>query len=261
MKLAVCVIAPVGILNRFAVGRPFHLALAHQILTDQDYSNFYREESKRGSYVIVDNSLFENGHVSLTLSEVMGAAIRVQAQEVVLPDVFKDGPATYESTKKSLQAARNLYHGQFRYAAVAQGSTPIEFLECFTRLLSMDHIYCVQVPKVMDTIWPGGRAALMHYLNHYYPMTSVGKPVHLLGIWTDPIELVVCHNIPWIRSVDTALPVQAAMQNVQISPTVGLLNYESKPKRPKGFFHQTEFSDEVLKLCSLNIMALDSMCM
>ena len=54
-----CHISPTAYLSDFCRGRPNHLALAHLVERDQQYTEFYLRESLEGATIILDNSAFE----------------------------------------------------------------------------------------------------------------------------------------------------------------------------------------------------------
>lgn len=79
------IIAPTAYLDKYATQSSFHLVLAHLIDVDVEYTNFYREMSDRGDFIIMDNGAFELGQ-SYEPNKLIELAGRVAADAIVLPD-------------------------------------------------------------------------------------------------------------------------------------------------------------------------------
>jgi hypothetical protein len=203
----------------------------------------------------------ENGHQAMGIRDVLAAAHLMLADEVVLPDVFRDGPATVEAAKEASFTARTSLLGrQFTLAAVAHGKTAQEWVDCYRALAEIPGVGCIHIPKVMDELWPyGGRAGLVHWLDNS-PYRAPHVEHHLLGIWTNPIELVSYSRVGWLRGIDTALPVQAAIQGVLFHDKFGLApDNIVKPKRPTGYFDIQGLDAETLERAEENIRVLDKL--
>lgn len=237
--------------------RPYHMALTHLVLTNEYYRRLYAEISRLGGYVILDNSLMEKGHEAMNIFDVLRAADQINAREIVLPDVFRDGPNTLRTADEVLHGfALDGVRGRYTFAVVAHGRDKREWLDCYKVLCNeYGSVGCIHIPKVMDTIWPGGRAALCAYLDATGQVAR-HKRYHLLGVWTDPIELAACSNFAWLRSCDTALPGQAALQRVGLNG-LGLVG-EQKPKRPDGYFDRY-WDYNSFMLLEQNIRAIDGL--
>lgn len=254
-------IEPIGIAKELGhESRMYHMALAHLVLEDEEYRNWYRYLSDLGRYVILDNSLMERSHTAMSMAEVWEAAQLIRASEVVLPDAFRDAQGTIAATTQAIQwlETHAPVEDRFcRFAGVVHGKTVESWFECYAFMHWQTLITTIHIPKVMDTLWPyGGRAGLLRTLDHDFLGKRSSKDHHLLGIWTDPLELYQIHDMHWIRSCDTALPVQAAVQGVRFDPWQGIPQGHKKPKRPDDYF-ATKADGETLELCRYNIEVLD----
>lgn len=240
----------------YATNRPFHMALAHNVLEKSEHCQLFRTLTAAERFVILDNSLWENGHKAINFDDSLRAAEMINASEIVLPDVWLDGEATVHSAYDHIWMARNYNysHPLTKFAAVVQGTTKEEWLKCYTRLLQIEGIHTIHIPKVMDKYWPGGRVALLHYLDATRQV-SLRHDYHLLGIWHDPIELAACKKLTWIRSCDTALPGHAAYYHVELGP-LGLPYNVEKTKRPEGYFNLT-FNGYQLDKLRINLEVMD----
>ncbi len=229
-------IIPTKFLGSMLSRHDYFLALAHLITEDSEYADWHAAASKKGHYVMLDNGVEEGEKIDiLTLLE---AAERIGASELVLPDVFRDGDATIASTSLALEDAKiqEAASKGLKLAAVVHGKDRTSWLNCFDIFNSDARINTVMIPKVLDDVWGyGGRFAACAYLQASGRTPVAGKEYHLLGVWTDPLE-VYMHSVynKWVRGLDTSLGFQAGYQEVSLS----YLTREGghKPKRPQAYF-------------------------
>ncbi len=224
----VALIAPTKFLDQLCDARPVQMALAHMILEDVQYRRFYTD---RSDLVIMDNSLIELGD-AVDFELLVNAASLINPKEVILPDAFRDGQKTISRFLDVIT-----YSDQFTWATnfvVAHGRHNAEWVECFDFFNQHPHAHTIGIPKVLDEIWePGGRIGACAFLESSGRIRE-DKNYHLLGVWTDPIEILCLSKFEWIRSVDTALPIHAGMSGCHFGPTG--LNGVDKPRRPHRYF-------------------------
>ena len=98
-SIDVSVIAPPAYLDAFVAQEParVHHVAAQRVLTDPAYRSFFRHEAQRGAEIVVDNGVFDLGH-ALPAPDLIAAARAVDAREIILPDVMRDGPATMKAS-------------------------------------------------------------------------------------------------------------------------------------------------------------------
>ena len=99
-KTHFCHISPINYLH-LTKGREVHLTLAH-LVDNQQYTNFYLEEKKKGSIIIMDNSAFEftqEGKGYLSGDEIVHYAKRIDADYAVMTDY--PGEGTYANKMES----------------------------------------------------------------------------------------------------------------------------------------------------------------
>lgn len=175
-----------------------HLAKYYPKRKDLPYAS-------RQCYRILDNSLIELGG-AVDMVQLIEAAEMCEADEIILPDVFKDATATLKSVVQAIEWLddHQLKH-KYRLMAVCQGDTPEEFERCFRTLESLPSIHCIGIPKVTETIHPLGRPGF-EYLWQGSP-----KAIHLLGCWSSLTELREYAHPSRIRSVDTCIPALNAL--------------------------------------------------
>jgi hypothetical protein len=293
----VAVISPTSLLKEVNTGRAMHMALAHKVLEGGFYRDFYegvrpvyvgrgpdKGNRPKRPFIILDNSLMENGHKALDIRDVLEASQMIKADEIVLPDAFRDYEANLELFEESLttfieRARANGYRPLPRIAGVVQGETRQEILDSFVFMFKNADTICI--PKVLDVVWEnGGRLGFINEISERYIFSRVGttqstrgKPLamHLLGVWTSPFEICGIAKA-WpnsFRSVDTALPVHAGIAGHQFHSRYGLEYFDqetatiipaNKAKRPENYLDmpRSDISEEMLYNIKYNIHVLDN---
>lgn len=176
-----------------------HMFLTHLVEKYPFYAKFARDVK---GYKILDNSLIELGG-AVNLQRVLDAAAHIDADEIILPDVFQNGPETIKAVEASIKELLGIYpDGKFPYRlmAVAQGKDEKEWYECYNFLLKNNFIDVIGIPKVLAKAHPQGRP---HFVNELCDLQA--KPHHLLGLWYSMTEFNEYRNIDDIRSCDTVL--------------------------------------------------------
>lgn len=192
MKLAS--ILPVKNFDRMFEG-DYAMMLAH--LADK-----YPKCKNPNCYKIMDNSLIELGG-AVDMPRLVEAAIKCEADEIILPDVFNNAEGTISSVEYAAEwLYKNNLLNKFRLMAVCQGKDEDEFNTCFTVLNMMHYISCIGIPKVAETKHPEGRP----HFEHLWTERQMTKQIHLLGVWSNLQELLMYRKPQLIRSVDTCIP-------------------------------------------------------
>lgn len=176
-----------------------HMFLTHLVEKYPFYAKMAREIK---GYKILDNSLIELGG-SVDLQRVLDAAAHIDADEIILPDVFQDGPATIRAVNAAIQELLAIYpDGKFPYKimAVAQGKDENQWYGCYHSLLNNPYVDVIGIPKVLAKMHPQGRP---HFVNELCDLQA--KQHHLLGLWYSMTELNEYTHIGDIRSCDTVL--------------------------------------------------------
>lgn len=204
---------------------PMGMFLTHLVEHSVGYSNFARYFK---GYKILDNSLIELGD-AVSTTRLVNAALAINADEIILPDVFRNGPATLASTEKALRECKKIEQDlnlerPFKYMGVCQGNDPREFAECFRRMLGLG-LDVIGIPKVCAKLHPKGRPYFEYLWREMCWNVDTPPQIHLLGLWYNYNELVQYQYPKDIRSVDTCLATFFAKHS--ISPITGT--------RPDGF--------------------------
>ena len=184
------------------------MVLAQYINEDPDYAEFYTRAHERGDFIIIDNGAAE--HAGLPFDQVLDAAERVGADEICMPDVLDDGPATVRAT---LEAA-HLVPPRKRML-IPQGKTWEEWVECLQQIEEIGG-RSIGIAKRYEAL-PSGRACALGFI-HGLGLTRK-YDIHLLGFYEDPLrELshIRARRMP-IRGVDSGAPVAYAQHNMELN--------------------------------------------
>lgn len=205
------------------------MGLAHLILKDSKdvegggYVSALRSlRSRRGDHLehtplIVNSGQMECGR-ALDIDDIKQAAEIVGADEIVMPDAFKDSEKTLNLLRVSLPAVKGV---SYSLMAVPQGRTSFEWLECFMdihlRYIRQDRtskykIHTIGIPKVVSTF--AGEFRGREYILDAIEAADLHKDCqfHLLGVWNDMYEVIrIAKRYPWMRSCDTSLPVYSGL--------------------------------------------------
>lgn len=175
------------------------------------YPKYEKWAAGCSDYKILDNSLIELGG-AVELERVLYAARKVYADEIILPDVFLQGPETVRAVKNSLETlARMDALNKFKLMAVCQGRNEKEFRETFETLVAMPEIDVIGIPKVCAKLHPAGRP----YFESLW--TYEHKEIHLLGLWYSWEELSRYRDADRIRSMDTCMAAFQTRWNLPVS--------------------------------------------
>lgn len=206
-------IVPIPFLDELSSGGDIGLALAHQVLASPKCSSFFQKFS-RHKRVILDNGAFELGK-PVTLKSLSKAADIFHDVEVVLPDVFHDGPETW---KRAKSAIRVLKRPDRTLMAVPQGATEKEWWTCLDRIYGNWDINTIGIGfKTMP--WSTSKYPRVHILEQLEKKGYVGKTMHLLGGGVAPyVDLYAGSQYPFVRSCDTSIPFIAGLDGVKLTP-------------------------------------------
>ncbi len=208
----VCHILPTAYLDKipYLKQTKFHLILAHQILRDKDYVNFYRRQ--KDAFIIMDNSAYEYGE-ALDDTVLVKAIKIVVPNEFVIPDVLFDKNKTI--SRYYLFINKFPIRDRFRLMAVPQGKTFSEWLACYNFFNDKPEISTLGIGQIYSSLdlfgkripteYVSGREYIFHYL-HSHNLINSKKDYHLLGLSSvSPLkELRRLKKYTRIRSADTS---------------------------------------------------------
>jgi hypothetical protein len=221
-SIDVSVIAPPDYLDAFVSQEPasVHHVAAQRVLTDATYRAFFHREAQRGAAIIVDNGVFELGQ-ALPAADLIAAARAVEAHEIILPDVMRDGAATIKASDEAASDIRDL-SDEFRLCVVLHAADDDEWLRCYDHFVSSDYVGAIALPasrrpapedQLCRTRWTATR-----YLEDR-GMVEDRIVYRLLGLGrTGHLELVEQREHEWIASVDGAAPVILGAMGIAMLP-------------------------------------------
>lgn len=184
----------------------FDFILAHLVLTDHTYSNWYKK-SKR--FKILDNSCNEMLK-PCTLTELRDAANKVEPNLVVAPDYLGDCKKTLFYLKGAIKK-----FGLEKIMPVVQGSDLVEVEEC-TRGIKDWGLTTLAVPYDILSSRADSLEVMaenrLRVVNVIINRAPIGFTIHLLGMTT--LEELTYHNRGWVTSVDTGSPVMHGMRKI-----------------------------------------------
>lgn len=197
MKLALeCPTSMLGVIQPLA---DFDWILAHLVLSDPDYAEYYKQS---GRFKVLDNSVNELLE-PLSIGEIAAAAKCVHPDLVVAPDYLGDKEKTLESLEMAI-----ITFSKESIMPVVQGSDLDEVLSLLGEILNLG-FERIAVPydilssrESSSVIMASNRTKVVHLIESRVP---IGFGIHLLGMTTLP-ELL-CYNSGWVKSIDTGVPV------------------------------------------------------
>jgi hypothetical protein len=191
---------PTAFLPQWAPLTDLDFVLAHKVLGDQVYADFFRNRPK-GRELILDNSMHELGH-PLKVKDLLEAANRVRADFVIPPDRLGEVEQNIAWTIETGIAFR---HSQTKIAPVMCGRTPEERKEVRSG-------YAVYPMICLPFREP--RADWYHeHLEACIAQTeNLWMRIHLLGV-NEMSELRLFRHLSEVNhgqvwSVDTAKPIK-----------------------------------------------------
>lgn len=196
-----CSIMPKGAYHLMYENACAVMLLTHLVEKDPEYTKLAVDHGD--VYKILDNSLIELGG-ALSMERLVAAADKVNANEIILPDEFKNGAETVKKAKESIKWLKeNDRLGDFKLMAVCHGTSYKEFKKCFKQLNRMKEIDVIGIPKVMCSFdWVNKTRATL------YPIFKKSKKkIHFLGSWYNLQEFIDLPKNVYdnVRSADTCL--------------------------------------------------------
>ena len=183
MVMKIAYIAPKSMAKHTVAG-DFHFVIP------QNATDWYKDSR---NFKMLDNGAYEGK--AIRMQELLDIARALKVDEVVIPDVIGNAKKTLEN----IRSLRKAIAQEFKVAAVPQGQTVTEFLECFKVVSCMDDIDTICFPKWLSLTRP----AVVHHLRQSKQL-SYKFEYHLMGL-DNPAELFLYRGQD-IRSVDTSMP-------------------------------------------------------
>jgi hypothetical protein len=221
------VIAPTPYL-RMLRASGYHMALGQYLMDDPEYLAHYQLVHRRGGFIMVDNGAAE-GDIRPFI-DVVRVSNEVGADEIAMPDVLRDGRATWELTS----AKHNLgLVPPPKRMVIPQGKTWAEWRTCAERMIGGLEFATIGIAKHLEALeWGRGMALLI--LNELGVLTRYN--IHLLGVCNNPqAEIERALGVyRGIRGIDTGAPVAYAQNGAAITSStrysLDWTNWEAPPE-------------------------------
>jgi len=249
MKYAAITPPYIGHLLMWSSGtRGYHFALGQELLRDGVYRGLVKMSTQRGGFLIVDNGAAEDD--TPPFESIVRVANQAGADEIILPDVLKDGGATVVGTCD--QRNTRMVPPRQRMI-VPQGRSWDEWLWCWReidRLLGGEYA-TIGIPKHLETL-EGGRAQAIHTLGMNGAVQK--HHIHMLGIWDDAHkEIQAAYDTFWgVRGIDSGLAVACAQCHMRV--------VAGGARRSLQWTPETEATPAEIELAAINMQTIDSWC-
>ena len=192
------------------------------------YKNYFIEQIKNNRYVIMDDSIAENGG-TLTTDEIINLAIEMNISELVIPDVIGD----FEKTNVKRKELLDKYYVKLKYQniklmGVVQGNTFQEYFDMFKELENDGRIDTIGIPFRIkfyntDVKYKDFYHAIQR-LSFLYIIKDISiKPIHCLGC--NNVYEILQLNKTNIRSMDSKILSCYGVNNLLLQETD-----ETKPR-------------------------------
>lgn len=209
---------------------------------DSDYVHCYRKHARDPEqYLILDNGAAERRQISHDM--LFDMAVAWQPQELVLPDIMADGPATLKASETFMQhqAAESLRARGTKLAFVVQGSdedAAYETLQVFAESWWAQFVDVIHLPRLLVTT--GAPDSRIRLAVRAQALLGDKYECHFLGantIW--PQEIKFAARYDYIRSMDTSTPYYMAHWQRPLDGRI----WDGALERPTNYFsrHRSSF--------------------
>ena len=208
---------------------------------DQTYIRKYRDHCENpNQYVILDNGAAERkqiGHDAL-----FDMAINFKPDELVLPDIMKDGPATLTATENFMQRQNVEYLKDLgmKLAFVVQGNGSQDAFDTLQSMVGAwwsQFVSVIHLPRLLVTPGlPDDRLRLAILAQNLYQERGENIECHFLGantVW--PQEIKYASHFEYVRSMDTSAPYYMAYWQRPIDSTI----WKGALERPEDYFDRS----------------------
>jgi hypothetical protein len=200
-----CHIAPIPHLDLVA-GAPAHLTLAHLVETSEEYTNFYINEKKNDSTIILDNSAFEmykQGRPMYDSVQLVTMAQRVGADYVVMSDYPNEkGAKTINAASIMAPILKEKGFGTF-FCPQSKIGDPEDLFASFNWAAQSDAVdyIGVSILSIPNAYGVEKGNKLQRFVSRFMFMQDLhdsgildiaktnGKKIHLLGMLDGPNEI------------------------------------------------------------------------
>jgi hypothetical protein len=193
-----------------------------ELLQDYDYYTVMEGHlSNPNQYVILDNGAAEARQPAF--DELMAIVEDLYPQELAIPDVLRNGPASIAKAESFLKT----YGSYFltlptKLGIVAAGANMFDAGKTVSFVMRRyaEYVDVIYIPRSLlaDSQDPLARIKLANSFHKFWP----DKEIHLFGASTYRAnEVQFASKLPYIRSIDTSLPYSSAAMNMSLRNSNG----------------------------------------
>lgn len=216
----------------------YHLLLAHDILARTErYSAVFKHMRPGPRTIILDNSVVELKSPIIDPVKIAIAAKAVDANVIVLPDIYRDAYATVLSCEEAYQTWEPVFNealgpDNYSFMMVPQGLDKHEFAKCAEAFADQ-----VRYPKIRW--WGIPRNQVETVGTRKWAIEACGmlnpfRDMHMLGFSDDVMDDLMMAR--WcgsrIAGIDSAVPLRIAAGKRYMSLS---LTAKEVPPRPEGW--------------------------
>jgi hypothetical protein len=207
----------------------YFMALSYAV-DNAEYAKFFRDRSEEGKYVILDNSAVELGEPE-PFETYLDKAMEIKASEIMLPDIFQDGPSTLVEACRCAKLLKPCH--KFDLMVIPQVHDHDEWVDHSKSITSwLDNAKSLTRSILPFTRWLKSNLTIgisARYTDMFgnnrskalLMMPVFDLNVHFLGCYADPTyEIRPNINYSFIRGVDSSYPSVYAKNSMALTPEV-----------------------------------------
>lgn len=234
------IIAPIEYLYDYSIQSHFHLVLAHLLDTNQSYTNFYKNMSKNGDFIICDNGAFELGE-SYDPDKLIKLASRCDADAIVLPDYpFKHSSVTIKAAEDMIKEIKD---AGFYTMFVPQSKVGDleDWIKCYEWAANSEDIDIIGmsilgIPNALNKVHIAYARVVMTQILIERGLFNFDKYHHYLGLNSGvALEIPTLINLRALDSCDSSGPVWAGICGHRYTPDTDSFQTVSKIKKHVDF--------------------------
>lgn len=230
------------------------LILAHDILNypedvvKQALINYQTSVDNQG-YIIVDNSASEKVAISDTQLFYILNEFGEYFDEFCLPDVLCEGEATVKRSDRFLKAyvAVLRHREKLRFMFIPQGNNIFDFYTCVENMFSKEASNMIGTIGIPRNLCPRLSSSREEFIVNTKELLPPDVEIHLLGFTDNVADDIYCSQIPFVRSIDSAVPLRAHIYGVYLSGNKNTYSEELSCVGPRNdWFENPHISSTVI---------------
>lgn len=224
MAIDLAIGSPISMMDKLCPQGHIELCFSHLLMGGQSiYKKYYLDASEKGRFIILDNGIMELGY-SMGIDDLLTVSRELRPDLVTPPEVLNDRRATLQMTYEFIDAfERSGLYPETKLLGVAHGATFTDWCASFQELLQLPHVGRIGIPYDLpfDVYTSTERASrleklvtrrqeICEWIAQMHPLSAV----HLFGL-AHPSEIPTQKKHPFVKSIDTSLPVMSAIHGIR----------------------------------------------